>query len=443
MNKLIRILAAFAAIGAICLGLLGGGAGVGSAQTAQAYAFVLNEDGDSISVLDPTTKSVMTTHNLKGTLSKPHLAAYDAATKRLYVGNKGSNLVVFDMSDVMAPRTVANIKPGGNGEIHRVVLAGGLVWLAHEGDSTVYAYDLNDFSAPRVRLGKEQGFDTVHGLGVRPGTNELWVTNRPTRAPGFLLRIDLQSRSVIGRPLLTTGKEADRPNNVEFTSDGKWAYVVNTGSKATEVTVVDAEKFQVAKQLVQEERVGLAPHAIAYYPPMGRMFVVNKDSPTITVIATSSQSILGYFSIGAEPHGITLGPDGMMYATAKRGNKVYVFDPRALSVTREIEGFVGPHQIVFTAAYQPPMPTATAEPPTNTPEPPAATAVPATPTPEPAPPVSAPVQIEASTTSNGAAAQSPGMPRTGVAIELLFLMLPALLLLFGVGVGLRAVSLRC
>src|SRR5688500_14922828 len=251
MNKLIRILTAFAAIGAICLGLFGSRGGT-SAQTTQAYGFVINEDGDSISVLDPTTKSVMTTHNLKGTLSKPHLAAYDAATKRLYVGNKGANLVVFDMSDVMAPRTVANIKPGGNGEIHRVVLAGGLVWLAHEGDSTVYAYDLNDFSAPRVRLGKEQGFDTVHGLGVRPGTNELWVTNRPTKAPGFLLRIDLQSRSVIGRPLLTTGKEADRPNNVEFTSNGKWAYVVNTGSKATEVTVVDAEKFQVAKQLVQE-----------------------------------------------------------------------------------------------------------------------------------------------------------------------------------------------
>src|SRR5688500_3675817 len=129
----------------------------------------------------------------------------------------------------------------------------------------------------------------------------------------------------------------------------------------------------------------------------------------------------------------------MIYATAKRGNKVYVFDPRALSVTREIEGFVGPHQIVFTAAYQPPMPTTTTTSvlPTNTPEPPAAAAVPAPPT-----PVSAPVQLEASLTSNGAAAQSPGMPRTGVAIELLFLMLPALLLFFGVGAALRAVSLR-
>lgn len=358
MNKLIRILTAFAAISTICLGLFGPRGGA-SAQTAQAYAFVLNEDGDSIAVIDGMAGKVLIVHDMKGTLNKPHLSAYDPATRRLYVGNKGANVVVLDMSDVMAPKTVANFKPGGNGEIHRVVLAGGMVWIAHEGDSTVYAFDVNDLSAPRVKLGKEFGFDTTHGLTMRPGTNELWATNRPTKGQGTVLRIDTQARSVIGKPIATTGKEGDRPNNIEFTSDGKWAYVVNTGVKATQVTVIDAEKFEVVKQIEQDATVGAAPHAIVYDPVSTRMFAVNKDSPTLSAISTKTNSVLGYFTIGAEPHGITLGPDGLIYATAKKGNKVIAFDPQRLLVLKEITDpkMIGPHQIIFTAAFV--QPTAT------------------------------------------------------------------------------------
>jgi hypothetical protein len=121
------------------------------------------------------------------------------------------------MSDPLAPKLVANLKPGGDGEIHRVVLAGGLVWLAHQGDSAVYAYDPNDLTAPKVAFGKEQGFNTTHGMTLRPGTDELWVTNRPPRLPGYVIRIDARTRSIVGKPILTTGVPGDQPNNVAFT----------------------------------------------------------------------------------------------------------------------------------------------------------------------------------------------------------------------------------
>ena len=451
MNKQIRILAAFAAIAAICLSSLGGGAGVGIAQTTQAYAFVINEDGNSIAVIDAAAGKVLIVHDMNGTLNKPHLSAYDPVTHRLYVGNKGANLVVLDMTDVMAPKTVANFKPGGPGEIHRVVLAGGMVWLAHEGDSMVYAYDVNDLlSSPKVKLGKEFGFDTTHGLTLRPGTNELWATNRPTKGQGTLLRIDVQTRLVIGKPLTTTGKEGDRPNNIEFTADGKWAYVVNTGTKATQVTVVDAQKFEVVKQIDQDATVGAAPHAIVYDPVSTRMFVVNKDSPTLTAISTKTNSVLGYFTIGAEPHGITLGPDGLIYATAKKGNKVIAFDPQRLMVLKEITDpkMIGPHQIVFTAAFV----QATA-----TPVPPSPTAMPVTTatalatattaaTPEVLPTQVAP-QVEPTARlqqptpepaevfpTRGSVVIAPaGMPRTGGSSPDLSLLALSVLLLIGVG----------
>ena len=77
-----------------------------------------------------------------------------------------------------APQLIDSVNPGGDGEIHWVVLADGLVWLAHQGDSAVYAYEPDDLSAPAIVLGKELGFDTTHGLALRPGTDELWATNR-------------------------------------------------------------------------------------------------------------------------------------------------------------------------------------------------------------------------------------------------------------------------
>ncbi|HUS17870.1 MAG TPA: hypothetical protein VM536_22975, partial [Chloroflexia bacterium] len=319
-------------------------------QAPGVVGWVLDEDGNSIELLDPLSGRIIGKHDFAGVLNKPHLGAYDPAAKRLYVGNKGGNFVVFDVADPLNPRVLANLKPGGNGEIHRVVLAGGLAWLAHEGDSAVYAYDMTDLGKAPLKFGKEQGFDTTHGLTLRPGSDELWASNRPTNAPGTISRIDVRTRQVIGTPLPTTGRSGDRPNNIAFTPDGRWAYVANTGTGATEITVMDAARFVVVKQIVQERRVGLAPHALVFDPGTRRIFVVNKDSPTLTAIDADTNTIAGYFTVGAEPHGISLGPDGLVYAVAKRGKRLVAFDPRALQVRREIEdpGLVGPHSVIFT-----------------------------------------------------------------------------------------------
>jgi DNA-binding beta-propeller fold protein YncE len=319
------------------------------AGQSRQLGLVINEDGNSIATLDPATGAVVASNDISDALSKPHLAAYDAATKRLYVGSKGSRLAAFDLSDPLAPKLLTSVKPGGDGEIHWVVLAAGLVWLAHQGDSAIYAYDPGDLSQPVVRLGKEFGFDTTHGLALRPGTNELWTTNRPDDAPGFVLRIDARTRKVVGEPLATTGKAGDRPNNTAFTPDGRLAYVVNTGSDATEITVIDAETFSIVKQIVQDRARGLAPHAIVFDPATRRMFVANKDGGTLSAIDVASDTVVGYAAVGEEPHGVTIGPDGLVYVTAKHDNKIVVIDPVALTLVREIgdPSFVGPHQILF------------------------------------------------------------------------------------------------
>src|SRR5215218_436138 len=99
-NKVLPMLAL-----ALTLVLAAGGAGASAPRTdAQAQqsrpimGFVLNEDGSTLSLYDPAQQRVtgilrivnaadFPADVVKGAISKPHLAAYDEATRMLYVGN--------------------------------------------------------------------------------------------------------------------------------------------------------------------------------------------------------------------------------------------------------------------------------------------------------------------------------------------------------------------
>jgi YVTN family beta-propeller protein len=349
MRTLSRLLIPFAI-------LLLGASGLGGAGAAPAagkmVGLVINENGNSIVAIDPETRGVIGTLETGGVLNKPHLAYYHAATGRLFIANKGANLAVYDVRKPLEPKLVANVKPGGDGEMHWLDAGGGLIWLAHEGDSAIYAFDPADPTTPKARFGKEHGLDTTHGAAMRPGTAELWVTNRPANAPGTIVRIDTAKRAIIGQPLRTTGANGDRPNNVGFTPDGRWAYAVNTGNNATQITLIDASTFTVVKQIDQDAKQGLSPHALIYHPGTKRFFVANQNGNTVSALDTATNSVAGYIPIGQEPHGVSVGPDGLIYASARRGNEISLIDPQSLAVVAKImtPAIVGPHQIIFLEA---------------------------------------------------------------------------------------------
>ena len=349
MNRWLR-LCSIVALLLLCGAALTGGPTVTSAQQVGTFVgLVINENGNAISAIDPATRSVIGMLDTGGVLNKPHLAYYDPATKRLYVANKAGNFAVYDLANPLAPKLVANVKPGGDGEMHWVAMGGGLVWVAHEGDSTLYGYDPADLTTPKVKFGKDQGLNATHGAAVRPGTDEIWVTNRPANAPGTVIRINTKTRAIIGQPLQTTGTAGDRPNNVGFTPDGRWAYAVNTGTAATQITLIDANSFTVVKQIEQDAKQGLSPHALIYHAPTKRFFVANQSGNTVSALDTVTNTIIGYIPIGIEPHGVSVSPDGTIYASARKGNEISIIDPQSLTVISKImtPAIVGPHQIIF------------------------------------------------------------------------------------------------
>ena len=335
---------------ALCGAVFAGGPmATGAEKASTSVGLVINENGNSIIAIDPETRTVIGMLDTGGVLNRPHLAYYDPDKRHLFVANKAGNFSVYHLAKPFEPKLLANVKPGGDGEMHWVVAAGGLVWVAHEGDSTLYGYDPKDLDAPAVKFDKAQGLNSTHGAAVRPGTDEIWITNRPANAPGTVIRIDAKTRTIIGQPLPTTGTAGDRPNNVAFTPDGRWAYAVNTGTNATQVTLIDAQTFTVVKQIEQDPKQGLSPHALIYHPATKRFFVANQNGNTVSVLDTVTNTIVGYIPIGIEPHGVSVAPDGTIYASARRGNEISVIDPTSLTVVAKImtPAVVGPHQILF------------------------------------------------------------------------------------------------
>ena len=131
--------------------------------------------------------------------------------------------------------------------------------------------------------------------------------------------------------------------------DGRRAYVVNTGSKATQITVIDPETFTVVSQIEQDPVQGLAPHAIAFDPATQRMFVANKDGGTLSAIDVATDTVVGYVPVGEEPHGVARAR--MAWSMSPRSTRTRSRSSiRASSRScREIAdpALVGPHQILF------------------------------------------------------------------------------------------------
>jgi YVTN family beta-propeller protein len=96
----------------------------------------------------------------------------------------------------------------------------------------------------------------THGLELRPGDRELWVTSFIGNG---LMIYDITSQ----RPkYLTTVAVGDAPNWLTFSPDGKFAYSANAG--ANSITVVDCEKRIALKDI----RVGAIPkRLLEVHPP--------------------------------------------------------------------------------------------------------------------------------------------------------------------------------
>jgi YVTN family beta-propeller protein len=120
--------------------------------------------------------------------------------------------------------------------------------------------------------------------------------------------IDIATNNVVGSPI-PVGR---LPEGVAVTPDGTKVYVANnnlnlngTGTDTDTVSVITTATNTVVATIT----VGNQPSGVAVTPDGTKVYVVNQGG-TVSVIATASNTVVATVTVGANPSGVAVTPDG-------------------------------------------------------------------------------------------------------------------------------------
>jgi DNA-binding beta-propeller fold protein YncE len=336
---------------------------------AQYFGYVMSQQSSALIVLDTSTNKIIkkATHP---DMVKPASGRFHPSTKRYYAGGTGQ-VTIWDTTNLADPVYLKTVipAPGSTGEYRGFLIYQGSttaidgdVWITNIQDSKVYVYraaDLEGATPMPVKV-----FDAADGVGgphyveVRPGTNEIWITNRTSTTNGYLLRFDGATHTVITTPaarLETTGTAGDEPTEFAFSKDGLLAYVGHHGVDQLDIALIDAANFRVEK-LIPLISTAKMPAFVAIDLDGGRVYVMARRGPTLAVLDIKTERVLRYIEFGGSGvgYGVATTPD-KKYLYISLGvpeqSAVVVVDAKTLTIVTNIldADLYGPRNVRFTS----------------------------------------------------------------------------------------------
>ena len=259
----------------------------------------LSNDGSkayvgNVSVISTSTNLVTTTIAV-GSPSQGGGAVIAGGTEYIYIPGDGGGETVVEATDTLRTPTVA--APGsGVG----VCFVGNTGYVASPGGTDndyVYVFDATTgvFTA-YVYIYGPTGFSDPTGITPTPDGSSVWVANSGTNFlphNGKIMVVDTVTN------LITTTIPASSDVglfDVVITPDGSTAYATGPYSGGfLGGAVVDV--FDVATEtLTTSIAVGTSPFGLAVTPDGSKVFVCNRDSGTVSVIDTGTNTVIATIS---------------------------------------------------------------------------------------------------------------------------------------------------
>jgi DNA-binding beta-propeller fold protein YncE len=347
-----------------------------SGLPAHQVGYVMSQGSSTILVIDTSTNAIV--NKLKhADMVRPAGGRFHPSLKRYYAGGTGK-VTVWDTTDATHPVYLKTVipAPGSTGEYRGFLIyqgsptaIDGHVWMANIQDSKVYVYraaDLEGADPTPVKVfdATTDGVSVPHFMMRRPGTHEVWLTNRPVNAHGYLLRFNGETHTVITTPtvkLETMSTTGDEPNEFSFSKDGLRAYIghhgaILTGSPSDQmhVAIIDAAAFTVKKRIPMIASATV-PGYVDIDSEGGRVYVATKWSPTVVVVDSKTERVLRYIELGGfgPGYGVALTPDKTrLYIPlgVPAQSAVAVVDAKTLTVVANIvdTDLIGPRLVRFT-----------------------------------------------------------------------------------------------
>jgi DNA-binding beta-propeller fold protein YncE len=205
--------------------------------------------------------------------------------------------------DVASGRIVAAIALGeGKGHMVAVAADGKAAYVSKVDRGTVSRIDLTDNS----KTEEVQAGAGAEGIAVRPGSDEVWVSNRDAGTVTVHDAKTLAIRATLPSPGF--------PIRVVFTADGRHALVSN--ARAGTLSVFDARRKKAVATIAlqrdgaeyRDTMLGRAalPIGVIADPKRPRVYVAISGGDEVAVIDRKGWKVIGQWKTGREPDALAL-----------------------------------------------------------------------------------------------------------------------------------------
>jgi PQQ-dependent catabolism-associated beta-propeller protein len=318
------------------------------AQAGRAY--VTNEDGESVSVLDTDKAEVVATVNVG---KRPRGMKLSSDGKQLFVAVSGlpkcppsvpdeecaklkrdltaDGIAVIDTTTLKLDRL---LKSGSDPEQFDLSHDGKRLFISNEDAGTLTVVGIASGAVEAtVPVGKEP-----EGVRLTPDGRWIVVTSETGNA---IYAIDAHTLKMVKS--VPVGK---RPRDVAFTPDGRTAYV--SGEFDASVYTTTLPDLGSATKLLQL-RPEAKPMGVVFDAAQKRLFVSTGRGGTIAVVSLESgPKLVTEIQVGARPWGIALSHDGKrLYSANGSSNDVTIIDTSTLQVVKKVAVGKSPWGIVL------------------------------------------------------------------------------------------------
>ena len=319
---------------------------------AAGRAYVSNEDGESVSVIDTGTDQVIATIAVG---KRPRGLKLNADGSLLYVAVSGLPKCPPTVPDAECAKLQRDLQADGIARIDTATLK---VTRVLKSGSDPEQFDLSQ-DGKRLYVSNEDSaqatvLDTGTGSivatlpmghepeGVRVAPNGKWVIVT-SETDNALSLIDTQALRV-----LKTIPVGVRPRDLAFTPDSHVAYVSGEGDAS--LTRVPIPAGTAATRVLQLGKTA-RPMGVMFDAAHQRVYMTTGRGGTVAVIALQGgvEKLVTEIPVGARPWGIALSSDGQRFYTANgSSNDVTVVDTSSLRVLKKIPVGQGPWGVVLS-----------------------------------------------------------------------------------------------
>jgi PQQ-dependent catabolism-associated beta-propeller protein len=318
------------------------------AQAGRAY--VSNEDGESITVVDTDRGEVVATVNVG---KRPRGVKLSSDGARLFVAVSGlpkcppsvpdeecaklkrdltaDGIAVIDTATL---KLTGVLKSGSDPEQFDLSHDGKRLFVSNEDSATLSVVSVATGAIESsIPVGREP-----EGVRVSPNGKWIVVTSESGNA---IYVIDASSLKMVKS--VAVGK---RPRDATFTADSKTIYISGEFDASLYTTSIPAaETASRLLQLRQEAR----PMGIVLDAPRKRLYVSTGRGGSVAVVSLDGPKLVTEIPVGPRPWGIALAQDGKTLYTANgSSNDVSVIDTTTLRVTKKIAVGKSPWGIALT-----------------------------------------------------------------------------------------------